>query len=72
MLSYVAPVILSFMVGTVVLFLLYFILPNTRVQAKAAIWGAIVAAVVWIAAKNIYQYCVVELGLYKTVYGAMA
>ena len=68
----VAPLVLSYLVTTVMLFLLYFILPNTRVQARSAIWGAAVAAVVWIAAKNLYGYCVTELGLYRTVYGVLA
>jgi membrane protein len=67
-----APVVLYYVVATVVFFLLYFVLPNTKVQARAAIWGALVAALVWIAAKNIYGYCVMELKLYSTVYGVLA
>ena len=71
-LLYVAPVISSYIVATFVFFLLYFVLPNTRVQARAAIWGAAVAALVWIAAKNTYGYCVTELELYSTLYGVLA
>ena len=71
-LSYVAPVILSYFVATVAFFLLYFVMPNTKVSFKAAIWGAAVAALVWMAAKSIFGYCVTELGLYRTVYGVMA
>jgi len=70
--SNIAPVILSFLVATVVLFLLYLILPNAKVRMAAALWGALVAAIVWVAAKNVYQYCVTELGLYRSVYGVMA
>ena len=67
-----APVLLSFLVATVAFFLLYFVLPNTKVKTKAAIWGAAVAAVVWIAAKSAFGYGITELKLYSTVYGVMA
>jgi membrane protein len=65
-------ILFSYLVAGLVLFLLYFILPNTKVQPRAAIWGAAVAALVWLAAKNTYQYSVTELGLYRTVYGILA
>jgi len=68
----IAPVLLSYIVATVAFFLLYFVLPNTKVKARAAIWGAAVAALVWIAAKSIFGYCITELKLYSTVYGVMA
>lgn len=71
-LSNIAPVILSYFVATVAFFLLYFVMPNTKVNFKAAIWGAAVAALVWMAAKSIFGYCITELGLYRTVYGVMA
>jgi membrane protein len=71
-LSYMAPAILSYFVATVAFFLLYFVMPNTKVNFKAAIWGAAVAALVWMAAKSIFGYCITELGLYRTVYGVMA
>jgi len=70
--SNIAPALLCYIVATVAFFLLYFVLPNTKVQAKSAIWGAAVAALVWIAARNIFGYCVTELKLYSTVYGVMA
>jgi membrane protein len=68
----ITRILFSYLVAGIVLFLLYFILPNTKVQPKAAIWGAAAAALVWIAAKNTYQYSVTELGLYRTVYGMLA
>jgi len=71
-LSHIAPEILSYIVATVAFFLLYFVMPNTKVSFKAAIWGAAVAALVWMAAKSIFGYCIMELGLYRTVYGVMA
>jgi len=71
-LSNVAPLVLSYLVATGAFFLLYFVLPNTKVRAKAALWGAAVGALVWIAAKNAFGYCITELNLYRTVYGVMA
>ena len=71
-LSHIAPTILSYLVATVVFFLLYYVIPNTKVSSKAAIWGAAVAALVWMVAKGIYGYCITEFGLYRTVYGVMA
>jgi YihY family inner membrane protein len=68
----IAEVLWSFVVAMVVLFLLYFVLPNTKVKAGAAIWGAAVAALVWVAVKNIYGVCVTEMKLYSTLYGVMA
>jgi len=66
------PIILSYLVVTAAFFLLYFVLPNTKVKAGAAIWGAAVAALVWIAAKSLFGYCVTEWRLYNTLYGALA
>jgi len=66
------PVLLSYVIVVIVLFLLYFVLPNTKVRARNAIWGAAVAGIVWIAARNIYGYCVIEFKLYNSVYGVLA
>ena len=71
-LSNVTPVVLSYAVALVALFLLYYVLPNTKVKARAAVWGAAVAALVWIAARNVFGLCITELKLYSTVYGVMA
>jgi membrane protein len=71
-LSNIAPFILSYIVAIVAFFLLYFFLPNTKVKVKAAICGAAVAALVWIAAKSIFGNCITEFKLYSTVYGVMA
>ena len=68
----IAPSVLSYGVAVVAFFLLYFVLPNTKVNAKAAIWGAVVSALVWVAAKSTFGFCVTELKLYRTVYGVMA
>jgi membrane protein len=63
---------LSYGVTVVAYFLLYYVLPNTKVKARAAIWGAVIAALVWVIAKGIFGYCITELKPYQTVYGALA
>jgi len=71
-LKHITPAVLSYIVATIGFFLLYFILPNTKVKAGSAIWGAAVAALVWMAAKNIFGYYVTQWRPYSTVYGVMA
>ncbi len=70
-LSNIAPALLAYIVATVAFFLLYFVLPNTKVQAKAAIWGAAVAALVWSFAKWGFGQYVTEFIPYSKVYGVM-
>ncbi len=69
--SSIGPTLLSYFVAVVVFFLLYFVLPNTKVQAKAAIWGAAVAALVWTIAKWGFSQYVTEFIPYSKVYGVV-
>jgi len=70
-LSHIGPTVLSYIIATVCFFLLYFVLPNTRVQTKAAIWGAVVAALVWSFAKWGFGACVIKFVPYGKVYGVL-
>jgi membrane protein len=70
-LSHIGPAVLSYIVATVAFFLLYFVLPNTKVQARAAIWGAIVAALVWSIAKWGFGQYVREFIPYSRLYGIL-
>ncbi len=70
-LSHLGPAVLSYIVATVCFFLLYFVLPNIRVQAKAAIWGAAVAALVWSLAKWGFGACIIKFVPYGKVYGVL-
>jgi membrane protein len=70
-LSHIGPALLSYLVATVAFFLLYFVLPNTRVQAKAAIWGAAVAALVWMLAKWLFGLYVIGFIPYSKIYGVL-
>ncbi|MHC4559284.1 MAG: YhjD/YihY/BrkB family envelope integrity protein [Planctomycetota bacterium] len=69
--SGIAPVLLSYLVSVVAFFLLYFVLPNTKVKAKAAIWGAAVAALVWAVAKWGFGAYVTKFIPYSQVYGVL-
>ncbi len=70
-LSYLGPAVLSYIVAAVCFFLLYFVLPNTTVQAKAAIWGAVVAALVWTLAKWGLRVGAIKVIPYGEVYGVL-
>jgi len=70
-LTNITPVVLSYIVATVAFFLLYFVLPNTKVQAASAIWGAAVAALVWSLAKWGFGQYVTEFIPYSKVYGVL-
>ena len=69
--SDITPAILSYLVSVVAFFLFYFVLPNTKVRVKPAIWGAAVAALVWAAAKWIFSVYVTKFIPYNQVYGML-
>lgn len=71
LLSHTGPAVLSYIVAAVAFFLLYFVLPNTKVNAKAAIWGAAVAALVWTLAKWGFRQYVIKFIPYSNVYGVV-
>lgn len=70
-LTHIGPAILSYMVATVAFFLLYFILPNTKVKARAALFGAAVGALIWSIAKWGFGLYVTKLIPYSQVYGVL-
>jgi len=70
-LSNVAPALLSYLISTAAFFFLYFVLPNTKVQTRSAIWGAAVAALVWSLAKYGFAQYVTEFIPYSKVYGVV-
>ncbi len=69
--SDIIPAVLSYLVSVVAFFLLYFVLPNTKVRVKPAIWGAAVAALVWAAAKWIFGVYVTKFIPFNQVYGML-
>lgn len=71
LLPHLGPVLLAYIIAVVAFFLLYFVLPNTKVKAKAAIWGALVAALVWSIAKWVFGMYVIQFIPYGRVYGVV-
>ena len=70
LLTALGPVI-SFLVSAVAFFLLYLVMPNTKVQAGPALWGAGVAALVWSFAKWGFGVYVLQLIPYSAIYGVL-
>ncbi|MGA2173113.1 MAG: YhjD/YihY/BrkB family envelope integrity protein [Sedimentisphaerales bacterium] len=71
LLSHSAPLVVSYVASVAGFFALYLLLPNARVKARAAIWGAIVAALVWTLAKWGFKLYVVKFIPYNQIYGAL-
>jgi DNA-binding IscR family transcriptional regulator len=59
------------LVALVAFFLLYLVLPNTKVNANAAVWGAAVAALVWTVAKWLFGMYVTRVIPYNQIYGVL-
>jgi membrane protein len=71
LLSHTAPAVVSYFASATGFFLLYLLLPNTKVKVRAAIWGAIIAAIVWTIVKWGFTLYVVKFIPYNQVYGAL-
>ncbi|HOT72651.1 MAG TPA: YhjD/YihY/BrkB family envelope integrity protein [Anaerohalosphaeraceae bacterium] len=69
-LPYVRP-ILPFLISILLFFLLYYMLPNTAVSPSAALWGAIVAAVLWTIAKSLFGLYVTKFVPFNAVWGIL-
>jgi membrane protein len=69
--QHLGPAALSYIISALAFFFLYFVLPNTRVSARAAVWGAMVAALVWSIVKWLFGFYVTEYQPYSTLYGAL-
>lgn len=63
--------LLPYLISVAAFFLLYFMLPNTKVNVSAALWGAAVAALIWTGAKYLFSIYVIRIIPQKTIYGVM-
>lgn len=68
--GYVRP-IFPFLVTMALLFFLYTMMPNTKVNPLAALWGAFIAALLWIAAKYGFQLYLSKVIPYQAIYGIL-
>ena len=66
-LAYVVP----FLVTLLICFLIYLLVPDRRVSARAAFQGAIFTGVLWEAAKHLFTVYVTAFGSYSIVYGSL-
>lgn len=69
-LFYIGPAV-PFLIAVATFFFLYRLMPNTAVRPKAAIWGALVAALVWTFAKYGFSTYVNRFIPYSKVYGIL-
>jgi YihY family inner membrane protein len=67
---YIGPVV-PFLISVMAFFFLYFFLPNTRVSAGAALWGAFVAVMIWTGAKIAFRWYVTKFVPQFAVYGVL-
>jgi len=68
--TYIGPVV-PFAIAFAGLFALYMLMPNAKVNSKAAIWGALVAACAWMFAKWAFGLYMVKLIPYSVFYGIL-
>ena len=54
------------------LYVIYLFFPNTRVRSLPAIAGALLAAVLWFAIKNVYITLQIGVSRYNAIYGSFA
>jgi membrane protein len=69
--SHIGPAVLSYLIATAAFFVLYFLMPNTRVKARAAIWGAAVGGLAWTLAKWGFGKYVTGFIPYNKIYGIL-
>ena len=69
--SSLGPTLMYYGVAAFVLFLLYYLLPNTKVGARGAIWGACCAALLWMFAKWGFSEYVTKFIPYSQIYGVV-
>lgn len=68
--SYIRPVV-PFAVMLGLLFFLYSMMPNTKVNPIPALWGAIIATLLWTVAKYGFQLYLSKVIPYQAVYGIL-
>lgn len=64
--------LLPFCLSTLAFVLLFMIVPNTEVKFKAAISGAVIAAVLFEVSKRVFALYITSFDSYQVIYGALA
>ncbi|MEN8126441.1 MAG: YhjD/YihY/BrkB family envelope integrity protein [Planctomycetota bacterium] len=60
-----------FLISVLMFFFMYFVLPNTRINAGAALWGATVGALLWSVAKWGFGLYVIKFVPFNAVWGIL-
>ena len=60
-----------YLISVVAFFFLYYVMPNTKVNGKAAFWGAAMAALIWTLAKFGFKVYIIRFIPQKAIYGVM-
>jgi membrane protein len=66
-----ATIALSLGLSTVMFFLAYRYVPYQRVRVGAALAGAVLASVMWEAAKQLFRLYIRQVGVYDQIYGPL-
>ncbi|MDH5477016.1 MAG: YihY family inner membrane protein [Nitrospinota bacterium] len=61
-----------FLLTAIAFLLIYRLIPNTNVRFRPAIWGAVIASVLFETAKLVFNWYLREWASYKDVYGGLA
>ncbi len=69
-LKFISP-LFPFVVSVGLLFFLYSMLPNTKVKTVPALWGAVVAALLWTAIRVGFKLYFSQVISYQAVYGIL-
>lgn len=69
-LPYVQP-LFPFLISVLMFFFMYYVLPNTRVGPGAALWGAVVAALLWTGAKYLFGLYVTKFLPFNAIWGIL-
>lgn len=64
--------IIPYLIIWTVFFIIYKISINTKIKWKVLVSGALINAIIWVGAKNMFVYYVVFNQSYKTLYGSFA
>ena len=64
--------LLPYLMSLVAFFILYLVVPNIKVRFKHALWGALLATILFELSKRGFALYVTHFPTYQTIYGALA
>jgi len=68
--GWVNPLI-PYLISVFTFFILYWTMPNTKVKPSAALWGSVVAAMIWTIVKVLMSRYITEFIPYSQLYGVL-